>query len=387
MTLPSFKEMLGTLIGTPSISCTCPDTDQSNLGVIDALATWLVDLNFSVEVTPIPSLDGHRHGKANLVATLGSGPGGVVLSGHTDTVPFDEDAWQCSPFDITDRDDRFYGLGSCDMKGFFPVALRAAKDYAEARLAAPLTIIATADEESTMAGGRFLLEKGRPRAACAIIGEPTGLIPVYAHKGMMMLSISLQGSSGHSSNPDLGRNALDAMHVVMGALISFRQELAERYRNPGFEVDIPTLNLGCLRAGDSPNRICDHAELQIDLRLLPGMDCDAILAELRRRIDVIAVAHDMPLAAEPFYPPISPFETDVNGDLVQTLSRLSGNAPGTVAFGTEGPFLQGLGMETVVFGPGSIDQAHQPNEYLEHNQIEPATRVLKQVIERYCRPA
>ena len=382
MKLPTFQEMLGKLIGTPSVSCTCPDTDQSNLGVVDALGTWLEDLNFDVEITPVPDTDG----KANLVATRGSGPGGLVLSGHTDTVPYDEHLWQFSPFDVTERDDRFYGLGTCDMKGFFPIALSAAATYSEADLKAPLTIVATCDEESTMAGGRFLLESGRPSAAVAIIGEPTGLMPVYAHKGMMMLSITLQGASGHSSNPELGRNALDAMHAVMGELIAFRQELAAQYNNPGFAVDIPTLNLGCLRAGDNPNRICDHAELQIDLRLLPGMDSDATLAELRRRIARVADEHGMPVSAEPFYPPIAPFETDPNGELVQMLGQLSGNAPGTVAFGTEGPFLQGLGMETVIFGPGSIDQAHQPNEFLAHSQIEPATRVLRQVIERYCQP-
>jgi acetylornithine deacetylase len=382
MHLPTFKEMLGALVGTPSVSCTCPDVDQSNLGVIAHLGTWLEGLGFDVEEAVVPG----RPGKGNLIARLGSGPGGLVLSGHTDTVPCDADQWSSSPFALNDCDDRYYGLGTCDMKGFFPIALEAARHYANARLGAPLTIVATADEESTMAGGRLLAESGAPRAAWAVIGEPTGLVPVYAHKGMAMLSIALKGASGHSSNPDLGRNALDAMHAVMGELIAYRTELAARWRNPGFAVQIPTLNLGCLRGGDNPNRICDHAELQIDLRLLPGMDSQATIAILEERVCAAAATHGIAARIEPFYPPLPPFETDPEGELVRTLAEASGRAPGTVAFGTEGPFLQSLGMETVIFGPGSIDQAHQPDEYLAHTQIEPATRVLRTLIERCCAP-
>ncbi|MCZ6657771.1 MAG: acetylornithine deacetylase [Gammaproteobacteria bacterium] len=380
MPLPAFKEMLSTLISEPSVSCTSPEIDQSNLKVIEHLANWLDDLGFRTELMPLPD----HPGKANLIATLGSGTGGLVLAGHTDTVPFDDAAWNKDPLALTDTDDKFYGLGTCDMKGFFPIALTAVAEFDAAKLAAPITIVATSDEESSMAGGRYLLECGKPRAEAAIIGEPTGLTPIYAHKGIMLLSIKLQGSSGHSSNPELGRNALDVMHAVMGELIVFRQELAERYQNPAFEVTIPTLNLGCLRAGDNPNRICDHAELQIDLRLLPGMDTDAIYAALKLRIHGVAQEHQMPLTFEAFYPPIPPFETPKDGRLVRTLSALSGNAPGTVAFGTEGFFLQSLGLETVIFGPGSIDQAHQPDEYLSHRQIEPARTTLMKVIHHYC---
>ncbi len=380
MPLPSFKEMLSTLISEPSVSCTSPEIDQSNLKVIEHLANWLDDLGFRTELMPLPDTPG----KANLIATLGHGTGGLVLAGHTDTVPFDHAAWNKNPLSVTDTDNRFYGLGTCDMKGFFPIALSAAAEFIDAKLKAPITIVATSDEESSMAGGRYLMECGRPRAEAAIIGEPTGLQPIYAHKGIMLLSIKLQGSSGHSSNPELGRNALDAMHAVMTELIVFRQELAERHQNPAFEVTIPTLNLGCLRAGDNPNRICDHAELQIDLRVLPGMDTDAIYDALKLRMLGVAQEHQMPLSFEPFYPPIPPFETPKDGQLVRTLSTLSGNRPGTVAFGTEGFFLQSLGMETVIFGPGSIAQAHQPDEYLAHDQIEPARATLMKVIEHYC---
>ena len=372
--------MLGTLVGEPSVSCRSPDFDQPNLKVIEHLAGWLDDLGFATELLPLPG----SPGKANLVASFGPGTGGVALAGHTDTVPFDEGKWRFDPIGVTEADNRFYGLGTCDMKGFFPVALSVAEEFLDAPLKAPITIVATSDEESTMAGARHLAEQGRPRCDYAIIGEPTDLRPIYAHKGLMMFSIKLHGSSGHSSNPGLGNSALEAMHSVMGELMSFREALGARYSDPGFEVEQPTLNLGCLRAGDSPNRICGHAELQIDLRVLPGMDSDAVYGELRKIIDKAAARHGTPLEVQPFYPPIPPFETPPDGDLVQLLAAQSGKSPGTVAFGTEGHFLQSLGMETVIFGPGSIDQAHQPDEYLAHDQIEPAKQALREVIRKYC---
>jgi acetylornithine deacetylase len=174
------------------------------------------------------------------------------------------------------------------------------------------------------------------------------------------------------------------MHKVMTDLIAFRQELANDNKNPAFEVQVPTMNLGCMHAGDSPNRICSHAELQIDMRLLPGMDSDDTIKRLTERLQQ-AIAHcGTALELTTHYPPVPPFETNLQGDLVQTLATQSGIAPGTVAFGTEGHFLQSLGMETAVWGPGSIDQAHQPNEYLARAQIGPAQDTLRQVIARYC---
>ena len=378
--LPTFDDMLTRLVGEPSVSSTTPEIDRSNLAVIEHLANWLDDLGFATELMPLP--DNPR--KANLVATFGSGEGGLVLAGHTDTVPFDDTKWQSDPFKVTEKDDRLYGLGTCDMKGFFPVVLEAVQTFLDKPLRAPITIVATSDEESSMAGARYLSESGQPKADYAIIGEPTGLMPVYAHKGIAFMTVRLQGHSGHSSNPDLGCNALDAMYDVMGELIRFREELAMKNQNPAFEVSVPTMNLGCMHAGDSPNRICSHAELQIDMRLLPGMDTHATIEMLTMCLQAAVANCDIKLDVATHYPPVPPFETAREGDLEQTLARESGNAPGTVAFGTEGHFLQSLGMETVVFGPGSIDQAHQPNEYLSRDQIAPAERILRTVINRYC---
>jgi acetylornithine deacetylase len=199
-----------------------------------------------------------------------------------------------------------------------------------------------------------------------------------------MISIRLTGASGHSSDPELGRNALDAMHCAMGELIAFRAELGTRHRDPKFAVDIPTLNLGCLTAGDNPNRICAKAELQIDLRVLPGMDGKALVEELRGRLRRSAESHGVVIEMDPVSEPVPPFATPPDGTLVRTLEALSGRAAGTVAFGTEGPFLQQLGIETAIFGPGAIDQAHQPDEYLDASRIAPTVDLLTDVIAKLC---
>jgi acetylornithine deacetylase len=379
MKLPNTLAMLRTLVGEPSTSSIAASRDQSNLPVINHLANWLESLKFAVNVLPLPN----KGGKANLIATLGSGEGGLVLSGHTDTVPCDEKHWDTDPYTLTEIDSVVHGLGSCDMKGFFPIALEAASLFRSKKLNKPLTILATSDEESSMAGARQLLRDGRPKADFAIIGEPTGLQPIIAHKGVLALSIVIEGLGGHASNPNLGCNALDTMHVVIADLLIYRQELASMYTNPTFEINIPTLNLGCLHAGDSPNRICETAELQIDVRLMPGMEIEELATTIQHRLVETIASHGTRLSITRINE-VPAYQTSGDGDLARTLASLCGRPPGTVAFGTEAPFLQSLGMETVVFGPGSINQAHQPNEYLDLNQLSPARETLEKVIRHYC---
>lgn len=379
-TCPDIVTMLAELIASPSVSCTNPSLDQSNLDVIEKLENWLSDLGFKTEVMPIPGAEN----KANLIATLGSGPGGLVLSGHTDTVPYNDELWASNPFRLTERDNRFYGLGTCDMKGFFPLAIAAAKKFIDQPLQQPLIILATADEESSMNGARALAEAGKPKARYAVIGEPTGLRPIYMHKGMMMESVRITGSSGHSSDPSLGNNALEAMHSVLGTLIDFRKELQSTYQNSDFAVSVPTLNLGCIHGGDNPNRICGQCELEYDLRPLPGMNIDNLRETIAQRVKPLEEQFGVQISAESLFPGIPPFQNDASSELVQTAEKLTGYTAQSVAFGTEAPFLQGLGMDTIVMGPGSIDQAHQPDEYLAFDQIKPTVAILEQMIAKYC---
>lgn len=344
------------------------------------LASWLSDLGFKTEIINVNS-DGS---KANLIATLGSGPGGLVLAGHSDTVPFDEGLWKSNPLALTERDHRLYGLGSTDMKGFFPLAIAAASAFKDTPLKQPLIILATADEESSMDGARALAKSGRPKARAAIIGEPTGLVPIRMHKGIMMESIRVTGSAGHSSNPDLGQNALEGMHSVIGDLMTYRQELKEQYSDELFEVAYPTLNLGCIHGGDSPNRICGSAELHFDLRMTPRGDNATARAQINSRMQKLAEDLSMTIDMLPLIKNIEPFEQAADCELIRVAEKLTGHQAEAVSFATEAPFMQQLGMETIVMGPGSIDRAHQPDEYLELEQIEPCIALLQNCIRHYC---
>lgn len=374
-----FPDLFNRLISIPSVSSANPDIDQSNIGVIDLLAETFAALGFQCEIIPVQGV----HEKANLIATLGSGPGGLVFAGHTDTVPYDESLWNFDPLKLTEKENRLYGLGSTDMKGFFAVIHEAVQDFLDMPLQQPLIVLATADEESSMAGARTLAKLGKPRARYAVIGEPTGLIPVYMHKGIMMEAIHVQGQSGHSSNPGLGKNALEAMHEVIAALLIFRQQLQSDYQNPHFVIDVPTLNLGVIHGGDNPNRICGHCELEFDVRLLPGMENDSIREAIRNIIIPISSKHHVSIELSPLFPGTSAFANE-NSELSAIAEKLTGHAPGTVAFGTEAPFLQQLGMDTIIMGPGDIDLAHQPDEYMALDQVQPCIKLLQNLIRQFC---
>lgn len=376
----SVLQQLSQLVATPSVSSTDPVWDQGNRAVIDLLAGWLSDMGFRTEIQEVAA-DG---AKANLIATLGSGPGGLVLAGHTDTVPFDEGRWQSDPLGLTERDNRLYGLGSTDMKGFFPLAIAAAGVFMDKPLRQPLILLATADEESSMNGARALAAAGRPKARAAIIGEPTSLRPIRMHKGIMMEAVRVTGKAGHSSNPELGNSALEGIHAVMGDLMDFRGELRERYSNDLFRVAFPTLNLGCVHGGDSPNRICGQAELHFDLRMTPGNDNANVRDEIASRVAKIAEQTALDIELRSLIRDVAPFEQAADSELVRLAERLTGHSAEAVAFATEAPFLQQLGMETIVMGPGSIDRAHQPDEYLELEQIDPCIKLLEQCIRHYC---
>ena len=357
-----------------------PQWDQSNQGVIELLADWLNELGFDVEVIPVTE----STAKYNLIANVGQGPGGLLLSGHTDTVPFEEENWQSDPFKLIERNNRLYGLGTTDMKAFFAIVIEAVRELDLSRLKHPLTILATADEESTMSGARVLAETGRRLGRYAIIGEPTGLKPVRMHKGIAIETIRVLGRSGHSSNPALGNSALEGMHLVIGSLLQWRRELQDRYQNSSFAVAVPTLNLGRIHGGDNPNRNCAECELQIDIRQLPGMDLTSLRTELRQRLEPLMRQCGLKLELHSPFTGIPAMETPVDAEIVKITEQLTGHTATAVAFGTEAPYLQQLGLETLILGPGDIDQAHQSNEYLSLDRINPMMNLLQAVIRRLC---
>jgi acetylornithine deacetylase len=378
MPLPSLKDRFAALLASPSVSCTQASLDQSNRALVALLANWLGDLGFACdlqEVTP---------GKFNLLAVLGSGPGGLVLAGHTDTVPYDDSLWSSDPLRLDERDGRWYGLGSCDMKGFFALAIEALLPLLDRPLRQPLIILATCDEESSMAGARALAGAGRPLGRAAVIGEPTNLRPIRLHKGVMMERIDILGQSGHSSDPRLGHSAMEAMHAAIGELLALRAQWQTQYNNPQFGVPQPTLNLGCIHGGDNPNRICGQCALEFDLRPLPGMQPEALRQAIRERLQPLAERFSVRLDYRPLFPAVPPFEQAADAELVQVAERLSGHSAEAVAFGTEAPYLQQLGCETLVLGPGDIACAHQPDEHLALDRIVPTVNLLRGLIQHYC---
>ena len=380
---PDIRYLIHQLLSTPSVSCTSPEIDQGNRPVINLLANWFDALGFQCEIQALA----HQN-KANLIATLGTGNHGLVLAGHTDTVPFDDNRWQVNPFALTEKDDRFYGLGSCDMKSFFAVILEALKSIELDKIKQPLIILATADEETSMSGAKAIAKHanqlGIHNARFAVVGEPTGMQPVRMHKGMMMESIQLVGQAGHSSNPALGNNALEAMHKVINELLAWRTELQNRYNNPLFEVPVPTMNLGHIHGGDNPNRICGNCELQLDIRPLPDMKVDDLRQEMQRRLKHVLADTGIQFKTVPLFDGVDAMETKEDSELVKLAEKMTGTESQAVAFGTEAPYYNGLGLETIVMGPGSIKQAHQPDEYIETKMLNPAIEIIKQLIAHYC---
>ncbi len=377
--LPTQSEMLRRLVATPSVSSPDARFDQSNRGVVDLVAEWAADLGFTVRIEAVPGADG----KVNLIATLGEGVDGFVLSGHTDTVPYNAERWTNDPFELTERDGRLYGLGTADMKGFFAAALHAVARFEPGQLRCPITLLGTADEESTMAGARALAEKGENLGRYAIIGEPTNLAPIRKHKGVFYVRVTVGGKAGHASNPALGVNAIEGLQRVLVALLSWRDGLERRHRDDDFEVAAPTLNFGRVAGGDSPNRICDECTLDIDIRLLPSMLANEVLMELR---DQVASALDsgswsFDVRATGDYPA---FSGPADADFRSTVETLCGCSAKTALFGTEAPYLAQLGLETLVLGAGDIGVAHQPDEYVTMAEIERATDIYADLIRRYC---
>ena len=378
MPLPSFKDQFAALVAAPSVSCTQAHWDQSNRAVIDLLSSWLGDLGFACDVQQVAP------GKFNLLASYGSGPGGLVLAGHSDTVPFDAALWQTDPLKLTEVDGRWIGLGSCDMKGFFALIIEAVQPLLAQPFKQPLLILATCDEESSMSGARALAAAGRPLGRAAVIGEPTGLKPIRLHKGIMMERIDILGRSGHSSDPSLGHSALEAMQDVMLELRNLRSQWQREFNNPQFSMPQPTLNFGCIHGGDNPNRICGQCSLEFDLRPLPGMQPEALRAAIRLKLQPLAELHQVKIDYAPLFPSVPPFEQTADAELVRVAERLTGHSAASVAFATEAPYLQQLGCETLVLGPGDIDCAHQPGEYLEMARLQATIDILRGLIDHYC---
>lgn len=384
MTLPSFIQIYNELIAIPTISSvTNEKLDQPNKALIDKLANWFEQLGFTINIVAVPN----TRNKFNLLATYSNDSnitqGGLLLSGHSDTVPFDDGLWNKDPFKITEQDNKWYGLGTADMKGFFAFILESLRDIDLKTLNKPLHILATADEEITMAGAAYFAQHAKLQPDCTIIGEPTSLIPIRAHKGFTANVIRVIGKSGHSSDPEKGINAIEVMHLVIAQLLELKQKLKDEYHNDGFAVPYPTMNLGMIKGGDAANRICGCCELLLDIRVLPEMDANSLYEIVCNALQPIMQRYPNRIQVENEVEPIAGYECKKESPALIEVEKLLGKSAETVNYSTEAPFLNQL-SPTIVLGPGSIEQAHQPDEFVSMEYLKPTKEAIQGLIKRFC---
>jgi acetylornithine deacetylase len=313
--------------------------------------------------------------------------GGLVLSGHTDVVPAREREWRSDPFVLTEAGDRYVGRGTADMKGFLALAVNRLAAADVSALRRPLVLLFTYDEEVGTLGARRFTETfpaiGRlPRDV--VIGEPTGLRVVRAHKGMVRLLLRFTGRAAHSGYPHLGRSAIEPAARAIVALSVLRREL-EAERPPHGEVfpEVPfvALNVGTVAGGSAANVIPDRCDVHLGIRVLPGMTVDEIAARIRA---AVARAVDEPFALEPLSE--SPaMLLDAGAPIHRTACEAVGQAGShSVMFASDAGWLQRAGFESVLFGPGSIEVAHQPNECVPIEEFRRAGDVLDGLVRQRC---
>lgn len=361
---------------------------ESNLGLIEWVRDHLQALGATTRLTY--DADGR---KANLFATVGEGSRpGIILSGHTDTVPVDGQDWTTDPFEPTVVDDRLYARGSADMKGFLGVALQHAPRFLDAisagRLDAPIHYSLSYDEEIGCIGVRGLLADlqaiGLTAAGC-IVGEPTSMQPIIAHKGTHRFRCHVHGREAHSSYTTHGVNAIE----YAARLVVFIRDLADRLaasevRDYGFNVPYSTLSTGVIRGGIAANVIPKQCEVHFDMRTLPTASSDALYGEITeyaRTLEAAMQKEDpsgrIELIWESSTDGLAANENDAIVLLARKLSR--NDATGKVSYGTEAGLFQQIGIPTVICGPGDIAQAHAPDEFVALGQLAQCERFMERL--------
>jgi len=359
---------------------------NSNLALVDFVRDYLA--GFGVQSDLVSDETGT---KANLFATIGpEGNGGIVLSGHTDVVPVDGQPWSSDPFRVVEREGRLYGRGACDMKGFIALVLARVPELVEGRLAKPVHLAFSYDEEVGCLGVRRLLAEIARRAIrpeCCIIGEPTEMRVVSGHKGKLTLHCRVKGRACHSAHTDAGVNAVEYAALLIG----FLRGEAERRRTEGpfdgrFDPPYSTIQTGLIRGGNAVNIVPADCAFEFEIRHLPSERPEALIERLSAYAEgtlapeMHAVAPESGIAFEPQsgYPGL---DMDETSEVVRLAQRLSGrNDTGTVSFGTEGGLYREAGIPAVVCGPGSIRQAHKGDEYVELEQLALGEAFLDRLI-------
>jgi len=382
------RSIIDRLIGFRTVS------RDSNLGLIEWARDYLQGHGAKTRLTHDAS-----GRKANLFATLGdSHKPGLILSGHTDVVPVDGQAWDTDPFVPTERDGKLYARGSADMKGFIGVALAQAPQFVAAlndnRLDAPLHYSLSYDEEVGCLGVRGLirdLEENGIRPAGCVVGEPTSMQPIIAHKGMHRFHCCVRGREAHSSYVTHGVNAIEyaARMVVFVRQVADRLAQSEQ-RDYGFTVPYTTLSTGLIRGGIATNIIPSNCEFHFDMRTLPQASADAIYQEIRayaasveREMQAVDPLSGIELVWDSQTVGLAASETDA---IVQWVMRLCGNPNvGKVSYGTEAGLFQKMGVPTVICGPGDISEAHRPNEFVALEQLAQCESFMNRILQTSLR--
>ena len=372
MTKPSTEDCIAWLDRLIAFDTT---SRNSNMALIEDVRGHLDALGFATRLT-----HDETGTKANLWATVGpTDRGGVVLSGHTDVVPVDGQDWTSDPFKLDRRGGKLFGRGTADMKGFVAVCVAHAERMASSDLKTPLHFAFSYDEEVGCTGVQGMIDdmiENLPMPLAVIVGEPTSMQIVGGHKGGRGFNVTVTGVDGHSSDPDAGANAIFAA----ARIVNFLEGLQERFRaeaDPanGFEPPFTTVNVGTIGGGTAHNIIPAECRLLTSFRNTPEVDADEIEAMIRAFIaDEIEaglkrVSPDAGVRVETALslPPLAPDEDSAAERLLRHLTGL--NRSGRVSYGTEAARFQAVGVPGVVFGPGSIDQAHRPDEWIEVDQI------------------
>lgn len=358
---------------------------RSNLPLVDFLSDYLdrpglrIERNFSADET-----------KTNLIVTIGPETDdrtGLVLSGHMDVVPAVEPEWGSDPFTMLDATDRYVGRGTSDMKGFLALAANRLAALEAGSLRHPLTLLFTYDEEIGTLGARRFTESFRHAAHLprdVVIGEPTELRVVRAHKGMIRLRLTFTGQAAHSGYPHLGRSAIEPAGRAITALAGLRSAMEHERHTAGEafpQVPFAALNIGTVVGGRAANVIPDRCELMLGVRLLPGMTATTMTERIR---DVVAREADETVTLE-LLGESPAMLLDADARIHRTLCDIVGQRElHSVMFATDAGWLQHAGFDCVLFGPGSIEVAHRPNEFLPVDQFRRAGGVLDELVHRSC---
>ena len=372
--------MIERLIAFPTVS------RDSNLGMIE----WIRDYLAGLGVTSRLTYDAAGK-KANLFATLGEGSKpGLILSGHTDVVPVDGQAWDTDPFKATIKNGLLYGRGSCDMKSYIATALALAPRFLAAKMDAPLHLAFSYDEEVGCIGVKSLiadLQDMNLKTAGCIVGEPTSMQPVIAHKGTHRFRCCVTGREAHSSYTNLGVNAIE----YAARIIVYIRQMADRFaqletRDYGFTVPYTTMQTGLIRGGLASNIVPKECIFEFEARTMPGTEATHLLEEVesfaaRLLPEMLLVEPNAKIAFERLAsaPGLSTKEHEAIVQLAISLSR--NKATGAVSYGTEAGLFQGAGIPTVVCGPGSIEQAHRPNEFVPLEQVAQCEAFLLRLLD------